>query len=44
MISFTQWEVENLDTSITLEEMVNVFEVLFLQKFLNPSQGMGALF
>lgn len=44
MISFTQWEVENPDTSAALEEMLNVFKVLYFQKFLNPKQFMEQLF
>ena len=44
MISFTQWELENLETSAAWEEMLNVFKVLlYLQKFLNPKQFMEEL-
>lgn len=44
MITFNQQDVEKVDKSVTLEEMLNVFKELCPQKFLNPNQFMGELF
>lgn len=44
MISFTQQVVENLDRSVNLEEMLNVFKELCPQKAMNPKWFMEKLF